>query len=376
MKKTLLATAVLLASSVSHAEWTSPDNSLTIGGDAEINFDAVKDHKGAVKKPDETATQTQLNDDSRIKVMVMWNTTRSGDDFLMAKIEPLLRTDGTVEVDDAYIMFGAKGAWEFQIGRYEAMDLFPLGEDVVLNYANGSDGLGSGIYYYMAKEGRGRADSAGQARISSRVGNWTAEISTIYGNTSDLLESPKDYIDKNLVEADKRVLKSEDNSFMIRPAVNFTSETGDFSLSFGGEYEVNKDNDYVTVTATNEKLDLSDRYGLAATATFISDSVVWNTSVAYQHAKHYLKAYTVNTNVTLGAFGIGASYANNDFVNKQDSDKASSYAVYTAYTLPLMNFDDATIAFALSYSDTKNGFGVKDNDEQTTSFRVRFNYYF
>ncbi len=378
MKKTLLATAVLLASSVSQAEWTSPDNSLTIGGDAEINFDVVKNHNGkgvSGKIPDETNTQTQLNDDSRIKMMVMWNTTRSGDDFLMAKIEPLIRTNASVGVDDAYFMFGTKGVWEFQIGRYEAMNLFPLGKDVVLDYANGSDGLGSGIYYYMAKEGRGRAGQAGQARIAAKANNWSAEISTIYGSTAEVLKSTQNYIDQSIFDETPE-LKSDNNSFMIRPAINFMTETGGFSLSFGGEYEVNDDS--VTLTATNETVNLSDRYGLAATATFMSDDMIWNTSVAYQHAKHYMKAYTVNTNITLGAFGIGASYANNDFVNKNGPafDKANSYAVYTAYTLPILNFDDATITFALSYSDTKNGFGVKDNDEKTTAFRIRFNYYF
>lgn len=379
MKKTLLATAVLLASSVSQAEWTSPDESLTIGGDAEINFDVVKNHKGAGETgPDQTNTQTQLNDDSRIKMMVMWNTTCSTGNFLMAKIEPLIRTDADVRVDDAYFMFGAEGAWEFQIGRYEAMNLFPLGKDVVLNYANGSDGLGKGIYYYMAKEGRGRADQAGQARIAAKADNWSAEISTIYGNTANVLMSTQEYIDESLSNDDK-FLKSTNNSFMIRPAINFMSETGGLSLSFGGEFEVNDDS--VTLTATNETLNLSDRYGLAATATFMSDSMVWNTSVAYQHAKHYMKAYTVNTNITLGAFGIGASYANNDFFKKQaptgkEMAKANSYAVYTAYTLPIFDFDEATVTFALSYSDTKNGFGIKDNNEETTAFRIRFNYYF
>ena len=91
-----------------------------------------------------------------------------------------------------------------------------------------------------------------------------------------------------------------------------------------------------------------------------------------------MKAYTVNTNVTLGDFGIGVSYASNDFITKKGPtfDKASSYSVYTAYTMPILSFDDATITFALSYSDTENAFGNKDENEQTTAFRTRFNYYF
>ncbi|WP_257263670.1 carbohydrate porin [Endozoicomonas sp. ONNA2] len=268
MTRSLLATALLLASSISYGEWTSPDGSLTIGGDAEINFDVVKNHRGADSKgekfgPDVTTTQTQLNDDSRIKMMVQWQTARTDNDFLAAKIEPLIRTDGTVQVDDSYFMFGTKKTWEFQIGCYEAMNLFPLGKDVVLDYANGSDGLGAGIYYYMAKEARGRAGPAGQARLSGQVNHWTAEISTIYGNTENVLESTQSYIDSDNL-GNMPELKSDNNSFMIRPAINYMSDTGGFSLSFGGEFEVNKDS--VTVVATDTLLNLSDRYGLAITA--------------------------------------------------------------------------------------------------------------
>ncbi|MBO9483729.1 carbohydrate porin [Salinisphaera sp. G21_0] len=383
MKKTLLATAILLATSAANAAWTSPDGSLTIGGDAEINFDVFKNENGInadyvnrdpINHDKKGETITQLNDDSRIKLMVEWKTAREDGAYLSAKIEPLVRTDGSVRVDDAYFMFGREDSWAFQIGRYEAMNLFPLGKDVALFYADGGDGIGKGIYYYMAKEARGRRDAAGQARIMSEMGNWTAEVSTVYGNTADLLGASREYVD-----GDNDTLDSDNNSFMVRPAVNYLSDDGAFSVSFGGEYEVSGDSVTVDGDGINagEVLELANRYGLAATTTMTFGDLVWNTSIAMQDAKDAWEAHTFNTNIVYkNAFGLGTSYAVNKYTNKADAEDAKSYAVYTAYTMPIMDFNNATVTFALSYSDTENAYGESGIDEQTTAFRTRFNYYF
>lgn len=374
MKKTLIASAIMLAcTSAANAAWTSADGSLTIGGDAEINFDVI--NNDGMRNSDGTATkhktETKLNDDSRIKMAVAWTNAREDGTFINAKIEPLIRTDGTVAVDDAYFMFGREDSWAFQIGRYEAMNLFPLGKDVALFYADGSDGInGSGVYYYMAKEGRGRAGKAGQARIMGEMGNWTAEVSTIYGNTVDLLQG--DHPDYN--ETANTGVHSDHNSFMVRPAVNYLSSSGFVSISIGAEYELSPDS--VTLYETAEELNLSDRFGTAATATLNFGNLLWNTSIAMQDAKDAWEAQTYNTNIVYkDAFGLGASYAMNNWA-KAGKEDTKSFALYTAYTMPIMNFDNADVTFALSYSDTENAHGNALDDQQTTAFRTRFNYYF
>ena len=374
MKKTLIASAIMLAcTSAANAAWTSADGSLTIGGDAEINFDVI--NNDGMRNSDGTVakhkTETKLNDDSRIKMAVAWTNAREDGAFINAKIEPLIRTDGTVAVDDAYFMFGREDSWAFQIGRYEAMNLFPLGKDVALFYADGSDGInGSGVYYYMAKEGRGRAGKAGQARIMGEMGNWTAEVSTIYGNTIDLLQG--DHPDYN--ETDNTGVHSDHNSFMVRPAVNYLSDSGFVSISVGTEYELSTDS--VTLYEGAEELNLSDRFGTAATATLNFGNLLWNTSIAMQDAKDAWKAQTYNTNIVYkDAFGLGASYAMNNWA-KAGKEDTKSFALYTAYTMPIMNFDNADVTFALSYSDTENAHGNALDDQQTTAFRTRFNYYF
>ncbi|MET4695551.1 carbohydrate porin [Endozoicomonas lisbonensis] len=372
MKKTLLAIAVITASSSAVAGWTSEDGRLSIGGDAEINFDAFSNKNGVTgasipTRDDRGNTSTQLNDDSRILMDVTWRDTREDGSYIQATAQPLFKANGNVEMDDAFFAFGREDSWDFQIGRFEAMDLFPLGKDIAMFYAAGGDEMGGGVYYYMAKEGRGRRGDAGQARIAGHAGNWTTEISTVYGNTADVLG----------VEEGGNI-KSKHNSFMVRPAVNYLSDSGTVSISFGGEYEANSDSVLIK-NDQGKEFDLSDRYGLSATATLTFGDLVWHNSAAYQDAKELHKAQTFNSNIEYNAFGLGASYAKNKYTDRNKGENYAapkSYLVYTSYTVPVLNFHNAEVTFALSHSKTENAYGTKGNDEKTTAFRTRFNYYF
>ena len=363
MKKTLLAIAVITASSSAVAGWTSEDGRLSIGGDAEINFDAFKNRKGL-----EGTKATQLADDSRILTDITFRDTREDGSYIQATAQPLFKANGSVEMDDAFFAFGMEDSWEFQIGRYEAMDLFPLGRDISMHYAAGGDEIGGGVYYYMAKEGRGRRGEAGQARIAGQFSNWTTEVSTVYGNTADVLG----------VEDGKDGVTSKNNSFMVRPAVNYLSDSGNVSISFGGEYEANNDS-VLLRDSSGKQHDLTNRYGLSATATLTFGDLVWHNSAAYQDAKELWKAQTFNSNIEYNAFGLGASFAKNKYTDKNKGENYAapkSYLVYTSYTVPVLNFQNAEVIFALSHSKTDNAYGTKGNDEKTTAFRTRFVYNF
>ncbi len=388
MKKFVLATAVVLLSSASYGGWTSDDEILSLGADAELNFDVIKNKHGINANnlrdlSKRTATCGQINDDSRVKLTLMWQEDLEGGYFVRGKAQPMFRTDNTYYSDDIYFMLGRNDSWRFQIGRYEAMNLFPMGMDVAVFYAAGSDGIGNGVYYYMTKEARGRSYDAGQARIVGEWKNWTAEVSTIYGNTAQILTSTNIYL--NDVPLDRNVT-SKNNSVMARPAVNYKSDSGFVSVSFGGEYEFNKDSVQISqevnststsgITTTNTiNLDLSDRYGLGATASLNFSDLLWNNSVAMGKAKHLWTIYTVNSNVVYKErFGLGVSATKNNF--KSRPENARSYVIYTAYSLPLFGMDNAKVRFALSYSDTKSAFGVKHADETTSVFRTSFVYAF
>ena len=365
MKKTVIASAIILASaSAQAAAWQSEDGRLTIGGDVEINFD-VKNNKNGVGF--EEQDKTSLSDDSRVLTEIKWKDTKADGSYITAAAQPLFKANGDIGLDDSYFAFGRENVWMFQIGRYEAMDLFPLGKDTVLSYAAGGDGMGNGVYFYMGKEARGRSSDAGQARIVGEFGRWTAEVSTVYGNTEYLFGSTN----SNHLRSDIDISNTSD-SFMIRPAFNYLSDNGNLSVSFGGEWETNSNS--VTGNVTGIDYDLSDRYGLSATTTLVFDDLAWNISAAYQDAKELWKAQTFNTNIIYNAFGLGASVARNDYVEASRVD-AESWAVYTAYTVPVLDFDNAEVTFALSYSETENAFGTPNNNEKTTAFRTRFNYY-
>ena len=77
--------ATTAISSVANAAWTSPDGSLTIGGDAEINLD-VKNDKNAFNpaNEDKDNTKVQLADDSRIKLAVQWQNKGEDGPYISA----------------------------------------------------------------------------------------------------------------------------------------------------------------------------------------------------------------------------------------------------------------------------------------------------
>lgn len=370
MKKTLLALVVLSTSTTAMANWTSPDGNLTIRGNFRINFDSFYNKNGVkdanIPTPDQQGlTNTQIADDSRLLLKVELKHSLDDGSFIAASVQPLLKADGSFVVDDAYMALGVDKSWMFQIGRYEAMNLFPLGKDVSHRYAAGGDGIGHGAYYYMVKEARGRSGKAGQARIVTNMNNWTAEISTVYGETEEILKGSEDYREGTV--------SSEANSFMVRPAINYLSSSGEVSISFGGEFETNSDS--VTIKHGAEEYNLAGRYGIGATTTLTFGNLIWNSSIAYQDAKELWKAETFNSNIIYGAFGLGGTFAKNKHNDKSKTD-TESYVLYTAYTLPLLSFDNADVTFALSHSKTDNAYGTLNNDEQTTAFRTRLNYFF
>ena len=84
-----IAMATTAISSVANATRTSPDGSLTIGGDAEINLDVKNDKNGATNafnpaNEDKDNTKDQLADDSRIKLAVQWQNKREDGPYITA----------------------------------------------------------------------------------------------------------------------------------------------------------------------------------------------------------------------------------------------------------------------------------------------------
>ena len=379
MKKTLLASAIILAtvSSAASATWTSEDGRFNFKGHMRINVD-YKNYDQGFGLTDNN--KSKLSDgSSRLYLAGIYRETTAANNFVEAKGQLGLKTNGDTFIEDAYVSFGGEDSWMIQLGRYEAIDLFPVGDDKMLQFAGGSDGLAVGnvgVQYYKVNAGRGRAGDAGQARIVKEFNNITAEVSTIYGDASDLSADSATYYDSTVIDAN---VTSTDKSFLVRPAVNYKSDDGTVSVSFGGEWEANKDT--VTLTdSSNNTIDISDRYGLGATTTLKFGDLSWTTSAAYQDLNKQYETKTANTNLsynlgTNNSVFAGVMYTTNDF-EAANLEDAKSYAVYTTYNMPLMDLPNTVLSFAASYSDSKNLQGVKDQNDKVTAFRTRIQYNF
>lgn len=380
MKKTLIASAILLASSAANAAWTSPDGSLTIGGNVEINTDYV-DTKSQGREGATAVSQEDsfISDDSRFLLDIQWANKLDNGQYIRAAAQPLLKTNGSVELDDSYVAMGVENDWEVQLGRFEAMELFSTGKDTVAYIAEGGDAIGGGVYYYKGHEARGRRGNMGQARVGGQSGNWTYEVSSAFGDTSEILTGGEDNL--KLLGIDEK-LESDNNSFVVRPAANYTSDNGFFSLSFGAEYDVSSNEATVTTTNNSASLaylkgkDLTDRTGFSVRSEFaFSEDMKVRLSGAYQDLQDVWTATHFNVNFEYKRFGMGVSVAENNLDSKVLED-VSSYVAYAAYTMPIMDFENAEITFAASYSETENAFGKAFKDDETAAVRARINYYF
>ena len=381
MKKAILATAVAMAATgVMADDWKHRDDGFSNWNDVEINFDVnrLKNRTEGNNIPADDSIR--IGDDSRLLVAGQWRASQENGNFVTAVGEALLQTTGNLAMDDAFFAFGNKDNWFLQIGRFEAMDLFPLGKDVAYSPAIGSDYVNdvydtNKLYVYTGAEARGRGESnSGQARAQAEIAGFTAEVSTTFGQTN--FSEDNSGTDFN---------GQQDNSFMIRPAVSFATDDGFLNVTLGGEWEARKSSLVVDQRANGDNIHSSDRYGLAATTTMQLGPLAWHVSGAYQNIDKFRKAYSVNSNVEfLEQWGAGFTYARNnyhsDYKNEiTDYKNPNGYVVYGAYTMPLLGFDNAEVTFGLSYAQTSNRIedGARSTDKDNDlMFRTRFNYYF
>lgn len=318
MKKTILATAIvssILSVSAAHA---AP----AFDGNFELNTDAISKSVG-----DSTYKQ-----DGRVELNVNGKHT-SGDNFFAGKGTLLIKTTGKAEVDDAFIQFG-NSAWDLQAGRFEGVNLFPKGKDTMVENVGGVD-------VYEANLVRGRADdNAGQFALHFNASESVKfELDTIYGS----------------VDGDDAKAISG-----IRPSVTFAA--GGASITAGFE-SVNYDQ-----TATTKV----KKTGYAIAANF--DVAAANVNLAAAFGKDDEtdnKVTSVTANMTYGNFGLGVISSTND---KKVGDDPSLLTTYVAYTMPVMDIENATVTFAGSYSKASN-LAAGANDKVTAA-RVRFNYGF
>ncbi|SIS67733.1 carbohydrate porin [Neptunomonas antarctica] len=322
MKKSLLFTAIafsILTTSAAHAE-------LSFDANLELDTDAL----------DSATTSTSYDQNGFVELNV-YSKRQKGEYFVAAKGGIRLLTDGdkNVAVRDAYIQLG-NDTWNAQIGRFEAINLFPLGKDTLIAHAGG----GTEVSVYEANKVRGFAgDDGGQIALHFKASdNLKFEIDTIFGDDDT----------------------AGDNGTAIsgiRPSVTLTTEA-------------------VTLTAGYESVsyDLTaggdvSQSGFALTANFNVAAANINISAARMEDDNTdNKVTSYAANMTYGNFGAGVIASQEDNVNDVNPEVVTTYA---AYTLPLFDIENATVTFAGSYSTADNVV-----DDEAIAARMRFNYTF
>ncbi len=277
---------------------------------AEVKFDAN------IETNTTKVTGKSVDNGGRVEVNANAQLMKNGDNFVNAKgtLEIPLTGD-KLNIADAWIQFGNSSA-DLKLGRFEAVDLFPLGKDVVVEGAGAASG-------YRANSLRGRfSDGQLHAAVGLNAGaGLRAELGVV---------TKKDTTGK---------------AYGFRPTVTYSS--GPLTLRAGVE----------SIKTEGSTAAAQTGFGLSAGYAINSD-----TSVNVNYAKNSkANAQSFGANATFGAAGVGL------IQDKDGSDKQTTF--YAAYSFPLFGIKGATVTPAISRS---TGTGV----DGVTAVRVRLNYAF
>lgn len=322
-------TTMCVATTGYSAGHSKADKTFSIGGDVELDIiasedenDSNFDHGGRIKL---NAVGMVTNDSGFFgkgvaQPLVLFNP---GDSNLLIEQETsTFPSNDALEVDDLYFQFGKTNTWDVQIGRFEAINLVPLGRDTLVANVGG-------VQVYEANIARGRKDDV--LHTAFHVGS----------------------ADKFLFELGVMANKNGDDEFTaVRPAMTYNM--GNVKLHAGFE------------SISDDGVDF-DGFGIGAGFKLGSGHV--NASYAHGEAENDNKVDTFAVNYTDSRFGAGYLHSEADGAGSADP---SVDTLYATYTMPLLNLKDATVTFALNTSKADN---VGDNDTLNAA-KVRFNYTF
>ncbi len=296
----LAALAALCATAAAaHAE---------VGFDANLELDTT--YTNAVDAPATNARESDLSMGGRVEVNVGAKAT-NGDAFVQGRASLLLKKDGDTATDDMWVQFGNAGM-DIKMGRFEAMDLFPLGKDTVV------ENSGYGGYHANKLRGRFGSDTAHGA-LGFNAGPARIEVGLVYSKDTDAVRG-------------------------VRPAVSYT--TGPITLRAGVES--------VKVVGGG---DSTNGVGLSMGYALDKDSSMNLNFAKMEDDKSF------GVNATFGPAGVGV-------ILDKGANSAKNTTFYAAYSLPLFGVKGATITPAVSFA--KGGTGT---DNQFAA-RVRINYAF
>jgi len=258
-----------------------------------------------------------------------------GDYFVSGAGVIRLLKSGDTAIQDAYLKFGNQ-TWDIQAGRFEATNLFPLGQDTVVAHAG--DGSAE---VYEANLVRGRAgDNGGQIALHLNASeNLKFELATIFGDAD--------------VAGDNGEAVSG-----VRPVITWAGE----SVTVSAGYETLS----YDLTAGGEV----DRSGFGVTAGFAMGDATVNLNAAHSEDEVADKeVMSYGANIVYGGFGAGFIQSETELAAGADPEVTTLYA---SYKMPLLDIENAFVTVAASVSDAENA----GADDEKTALRLRLNYTF
>ncbi len=334
----LLTTAAMGAQAGISAD--TAQGTFAISGDVEFdnNYQATDKYDADT---DTVVDKTQIDQSGRLLVGVSGARQVGDANYIKTNAQILLKMDGTVAADDAWIAMGAENDWEVKLGRFEAYNLFPAGQDTVLNHA-------SGVEVYTTSYARGRSGN-GQINLSKTVGSTYFEVSTNFMG-ADTNDDNKDSVADGVADT---------NAVFLRPVLSVG--LGDaFRLAAGAEINATAD----------DKAPSNDFTGYGATLNYSADMLSVNVNYA-------TRDYDVTGTQTETSMGVNAQYGNafigyvnavNDNGGATDPEVNTFYASYKFANI--MDVEDLALYLGASTSE------VKDSDNKDTSVRLRVKYLF
>lgn len=360
--KLSLAAVLVSAAMGANAGISIVDNetgNFSIGGDVEFDFN-FQDREGQ--------ENNEFNQSGRILLEFAGERITSNGHVFQVNVQPLMQSNGDVALDDAWFAFGAQDGWNLRMGRFEAFDMFPVGQDTFLEYSGDTSNelvSDAAPYVYQMKEARGRG-SDGQIMYSQSFDNLYVELGSMIGDRSDLFTGGEYHgapIDQG---------KTKD-SVLIRPVVGY--QAGNFGIAASLETNLVKD-----AVVTTSGVDISDRMGYGVTANYTTAD--WNliANFAYMDAVDE-DNMTVGLNALYKGFGLGYIHANNEYENKKltyTEGKAKVDTVYASYEFAdVLAVDDFSIYLGAYYTKVDDQTTAQVFEEDTDKgVRVRFKYFF
>lgn len=373
-------------SAFSQIEWQTNQGLLKLYGDVEFNIDAAsKKHAlTSLKTSIENNEDKRWDINGRVLIGLDGQSELENHNYAGFSVQPLANLSGDVNLDDAVLYFGNQHNWQMKVGRFEAYDMFPLGQDTFIEYSGNtandlySDGYG---YIYMMKEARGRTSHGGSILLNKSLGNFTLELNTMVQDGSQLFDN-KYYHGYSL--------KNNKNTITLRPVISWKTD----NISFAGAIESNVVKDAYGYNDSNgDWQDTSKRTGYGLTMSWNShghwnatgNNLVVNLSTAYLDAEKE-KDFTAGINTIWNGIGLGYVFAAND-IKQFNPDVATTvfgekgkyklHTINTSYLIPhVMDMDNFNIYVGAYWSHIERDERQGGGSDNRYGARVRLKYHF